>query len=108
MHNGFITIKDDKMSKSLGNFILIHDLLKEFNVEVIRYFMLKTHYRSPLNYNSASLQETKEVVDKIYHILQKQAIVVQNTELSLYEIYELLNGMEVHEKFIRKIYTSYV
>jgi cysteinyl-tRNA synthetase len=71
MHNGFITIKDDKMSKSLGNFVLIHDLLQDYHAEVIRYFMLKTHYRSPLNYTTYSLQEAKEVMDRMYHNLSK-------------------------------------
>jgi cysteinyl-tRNA synthetase len=102
MHNGFITVKDDKMSKSLGNFTLIHDLLRNFNVEVIRYFMLKTHYRSPLHYHSDSLQESKEVVDKIYHILQKQNITIQKTELNLYELDELLKDMEFHKSLLEK------
>jgi cysteinyl-tRNA synthetase len=102
MHNGFITVKDDKMSKSLGNFILIHDLLKNFNSEVIRYFMLKTHYRSPLNYNDASLAESKEVVDKIYHVLQKQNISIKKSPFTLHKMYQAIKDLETSKSILDK------
>ena len=51
MHNGFINIDNEKMSKSLGNFILVHDIIKEVDPDVLRFFMISVHYRSPINYN---------------------------------------------------------
>lgn len=67
MHNGFVTVGDDnqKMSKSLGNFVTVHDLLKEVDGEVIRLLMSTTHYRRPIQYNDASLQEAKSNLKKL-------------------------------------------
>ena len=53
MHNGFLNVDDEKMSKSLGNFFTIRDVLKKFDGETIRFFMLRTHYRSPFNFSDA-------------------------------------------------------
>lgn len=66
MHNGFITINDEKMAKSEGNFITVRDLLAEHSGEVIRYALLSAHYRSPLNWNSALLSQSKNNLDRLY------------------------------------------
>ncbi len=66
LHNGFLNINDEKMSKSLGNFSTIREVLKVHNSEVVRFFMLKTHYRSPLNFNSKSLEEAKHSLSRLY------------------------------------------
>ncbi|MYU58208.1 cysteine--tRNA ligase [Ligilactobacillus salivarius] len=67
LHNGFVTIgeEDQKMSKSLGNFVTVHDLLKEVNPQVIRFFMSTTQYRRPIRYSSANLNEAKVNLNKL-------------------------------------------
>lgn len=67
LHNGFVTIgeEDQKMSKSLGNFVTAHDLLKEVNPQVIRFFMSTTQYRRPIRYSSANLNEAKVNLNKL-------------------------------------------
>lgn len=67
LHNGFVTIgeEDQKMSKSLGNFVTVHDLLKEVNPQVIRFFMSTTQYRRPIRYSSANLNEAKANLNKL-------------------------------------------
>lgn len=65
LHNGFVNIDDEKMSKSLGNFILVHDLIKEVDPDIIRYFMATTHYRRPINYTAEALEEAKTNLDRV-------------------------------------------
>jgi cysteinyl-tRNA synthetase len=69
MHNGFLQVEGDKMSKSLGNFITIRDVLKDWPGEVVRLNMLKTHYRSPIDWTLASLDESKKVLTSWYDIV---------------------------------------
>jgi cysteinyl-tRNA synthetase len=69
MHNGHIRINEEKMSKSLGNFFLIRDVLKSFDPEVIRFFILKAHYRSPINYSDAQLEEARVGLLRLYTAL---------------------------------------
>ena len=69
MHNGHIRVNEEKMSKSLGNFFLIRDVLKSFDPEVIRFFMLKAHYRSPINYSDAQLEEARSGLVRLYTAL---------------------------------------
>ena len=59
VHNGFVQIGNEKMSKSIGNTVLIKDLLKSFHPEVIKYFMIKTHYRSPITFTLSQLSNSK-------------------------------------------------
>jgi cysteinyl-tRNA synthetase len=70
MHNGFIRIDDEKMSKSLGNFFTVREVLKLYQPEVIRFFLLSSHYRSPLNYSDASLDEAKASLSRLYIALK--------------------------------------
>jgi cysteinyl-tRNA synthetase len=65
MHNGYINIDNEKMSKSLGNFVLVHDIIKEQDPEVLRFFMLSVHYRHPINYNLELLQNAETALDRI-------------------------------------------
>jgi cysteinyl-tRNA synthetase len=69
MHNGFINIDDEKMSKSLGNFFLIRDVLKEFDAETIRFFVVRAHYRSPLNYSDVHLGDARASLKRLYNAL---------------------------------------
>lgn len=70
VHNGFITVNDEKMAKSEGNFITVRDLLTQHSGEVIRYALLSAHYRSPLNWNSALLTQSKNNLDRLYQALR--------------------------------------
>ncbi|MGK6306625.1 cysteine--tRNA ligase [Variovorax sp. DT-64] len=69
MHNGFINIDDEKMSKSLGNFFLIRDVLKQFDAETIRFFVVRAHYRSPLNYSDVHLDDARASLKRLYTAL---------------------------------------
>jgi len=69
MHNGHIRVNEEKMSKSLGNFFLIRDVLKSFDPEVLRFFMLRAHYRSPINYSDAQLEESRSGLARLYTAL---------------------------------------
>ena len=66
MHNGYITVNNEKMSKSEGNFITVRDALKKFSGEVIRYSILSGHYRSPINFSFETLSESKTALDRLY------------------------------------------
>ncbi|MCA1066429.1 cysteine--tRNA ligase [Rossellomorea sp. AcN35-11] len=65
MHNGYINIDNEKMSKSLGNFVLVHDIIKEQDPQVLRFFMLSVHYRHPINYNLELLQNAESALNRI-------------------------------------------
>lgn len=70
MHNGFIRVNEEKMSKSLGNFFTIREVLKTHKAESIRYFMLTSHYRSPLNYTTEQLDNANAALDRLYTALR--------------------------------------
>lgn len=113
LHNGFLNINDEKMSKSLGNFFTLRDVLNEYDPEVIRFFMLKTHYRSPLNFSHDSLIDTKNNLTRFYQSLKNYQLAVNpasidwsheyaqkfkqamdddfNTPLAIAVLFELLN-----------------
>ncbi|MDP4169291.1 MAG: cysteine--tRNA ligase [Bacillota bacterium] len=65
MHNGYINIDNEKMSKSLGNFVLVHDIIKKHDPQVLRFFMLSVHYRNPINYSEELLENTKAAFDRL-------------------------------------------
>jgi cysteinyl-tRNA synthetase len=69
MHNGFVRVDDEKMSKSLGNFFTIREVLKKFDPEVVRFFVLRAHYRSPLNYSDAHLEDARQGLMRLYTAL---------------------------------------
>ncbi|MEJ2362144.1 MAG: cysteine--tRNA ligase [Gammaproteobacteria bacterium] len=70
MHNGFVRVDDEKMSKSLGNFFTIREVLKRYDPEVLRYFILTSHYRSPLNYSDQHLENAKSALTTLYTALR--------------------------------------
>jgi len=70
MHNGFVRIDDEKMSKSLGNFFTIKDVLAKVHPEVLRGFLIRTHYRSPLNYSDVALEEARQSLVRLYNALE--------------------------------------
>ncbi len=67
MHVGFINVDGEKMSKSLGNFFTIRDVMDKFHPEVIRYFIVSSHYRSPVNFSDVALKEAKSALSRFYH-----------------------------------------
>ena len=70
LHNGFIRVDGEKMSKSLGNFFTIRDVLKQYDPEVVRFFILRAHYRSPLNYSDTHLDDAKGALTRLYTTLK--------------------------------------
>lgn len=70
MHNGFVRVDDEKMSKSLGNFFTIRTVLEQYDPEVVRFFILRAHYRSPLNYSDKHLDDAKAALTRLYNALR--------------------------------------
>ena len=69
MHNGFVRVDNEKMSKSLGNFFTIREVLEKFHPETVRLFLVRTHYRSPLNYSDTHLQDAQAALKRLYTAL---------------------------------------
>ncbi len=82
MHNGFVRVDDEKMSKSLGNFFTIRDVLKKYDAEVVRFFILRAHYRSPLNYSDKHLDDAKQALARLYNALRGAEVVAKVDESS--------------------------
>jgi cysteinyl-tRNA synthetase len=70
MHNGFVRVNEEKMSKSLGNFFTVREVLKQYRPEIIRFFILSSHYRSPLNYSDEQLNEAAAALNRLYTALR--------------------------------------
>jgi cysteinyl-tRNA synthetase len=70
MHNGFLTLEAEKMSKSLGNVLLVHDLVQRAPGEVVRYALLSAHYRAPLDWTGELLDQSREALDRLYRVIQ--------------------------------------
>ena len=70
LHNGFINVDNEKMSKSLGNFFIIREVLAKYDAEVLRFFILRAHYRSPLNYSDVHLDDAKHSLTRLYTTLK--------------------------------------
>ncbi len=113
LHNGFLNVDNEKMSKSLGNFFTIRDVLKKFDGETLRFFMLRTQYRSPFNFSDAHLEDARTALRRLYTALdgvtpsntaldwsQPQAAAFQaamnedfNTPVALAVMFELANEL---------------
>jgi cysteinyl-tRNA synthetase len=78
IHNGFINVNNEKMSKSLGNFFTVRGIAKEFDYEVIRFFMLSVHYRNPINFSDELLGQSKNGLDRMYNCLDNLAYLSKN------------------------------
>jgi len=74
MHNGHVRVNNEKMSKSLGNFFVIKDVLAQYDPEVIRFFILRAHYRSPVNYSDATLDEAAQGLERLYTALKEHDV----------------------------------
>ena len=85
LHNGYINVDNVKMSKSLGNFFMIRDILKEFDPEVVRLFILSVHYRNPLNFSDDSLRQIESGLERLYNVKNDLLFKIehaQNIEMS--------------------------
>ncbi len=80
MHNGYINIDNHKMSKSLGNFFTVREIAAEFDYEVIRFFMLSAHYRSPINFSKALMESSRSALDRIYNCLSDMRFLAGNAD----------------------------
>ncbi len=104
MHNGYIKINNEKMSKSLGNFVLVHDMIKEIDPQVIRFFMLSVHYRNPVNFSEDLLESAKSGLERIkaaysnlHHRLDNTANLTEGDE----KWHEKLNVLQ--KRFIEEM-----
>lgn len=93
MHAGAVRVDDEKMSKSLGNFFTIREVLKKYHPEVVRYFLLSSHYRSPINYSEENLIEAKGGLERFYTALRPFADV-QPVAL------DTLKGSDYYQRFV--------
>lgn len=81
MHNGFVRIDDEKMSKSLGNFFTVREVLHRYDAEVVRFFIVRAHYRSPLNYSDQHLDDAKQALTRLYTALKAFDLEASNNEI---------------------------
>lgn len=95
LHNGFIRVDNEKMSKSLGNFFTIREVLQKYDAEVVRFFILRAHYRSPLNYSDAHLNDARGALTRLYTALKntQPADIVIQPQLNDYtrRFYQVMN-----------------
>lgn len=103
MHNGFINVDNEKMSKSLGNYRFLHDVLKEFPGEAIRYVLLGAHYRQPLEFNQDLLTDAKKTMDRLYRAIEKYSdqIATEPTQAFLDALYDDLNTPQAYAELHR-------
>lgn len=80
IHNGFVNINQEKMSKSLGNFFTIREVLKKYSPEVVRFFLISTHYRSPIDFSDDRLDEAAKALTRFYNMFKDVEIVVERTQ----------------------------
>lgn len=104
MHNGYININNEKMSKSLGNFVLVHDIIKKHDPQVLRFFMLSVHYRNPINYSEELLANTKASFERLQtsyqnlkHRIGASTNLTENNEIWLEKIEKL------HDQFMTEM-----
>jgi len=103
MHNGFIRIDDEKMSKSLNNFFTVRDVLQQYRAEEIRFFMLNSHYRSPLNYSTEQLDNARAALTRLYTALRdlptatapKDTSAAQNFHAAMQDDFNTAGAMAV-------------
>ncbi|MGN1385164.1 MAG: cysteine--tRNA ligase [Bacillus sp. (in: firmicutes)] len=104
MHNGYINIDNEKMSKSLGNFVLVHDILKKHDPQVLRFFMLSVHYRHPINYSDELLSNAGAALERLktsYHNLKHR--LSSATDLVEHKDEWLAKVEELHNQFITEM-----
>ncbi|ASI98424.1 cysteine--tRNA ligase [Thermococcus celer] len=103
LHTGFLMVNGEKMSKSLGNFVTIREMLERYDPEVIRLFVLQRHYRSPLDYTEEGMEHAKNNLERLYNTLENIRVAMEKAEVSFrwgkeeFEAYEAIR--DAREKF---------
>ena len=82
VHNGYININNEKMSKSKGNFFTVRDISKLYDLEIVRFFMLSAHYRNPVNFSDEMLTQAKAGLERIYNAKEKLEFTISNLQES--------------------------
>ena len=82
VHNGYININNEKMSKSKGNFFTVRDISKEYDLEIVRFFMLSAHYRNPVNFSDEMLNQAKAGLERLYNTKEKLEFTISNLQES--------------------------
>ena len=102
MHNGYITIENEKMSKSEGNFFTVRDILKEYDGEVVRFFLLAGQYRSPIDFRRKLMEQSQNALARMYNAKETLEHLIEKSDLPFTEDEQkALKGLETHrEKFI--------
>ena len=103
VHNGYININNEKMSKSKGNFFTVRDISKQYDLEIVRFFMLSAHYRNPVNFSDEMLNQAKAGLERLYNAKEKLEFTISNlSESSIKdEEKELIGELESYKtKFI--------
>ena len=103
VHNGYININNEKMSKSKGNFFTVRDISKQYDLEIVRFFMLSAHYRNPVNFSDEMLNQAKAGLERLYNAKEKLEFTISNLSESSMKDYEkeLVNELESYKtKFI--------
>jgi len=99
MHNGYINVNNQKMSKSLNNFFTVRDVAKEYGYEVVRYFLLSSHYRSPLNYSEETLLQCKNSLERLYSCRNNLDFLAENSSNEENREHQaLLEKLETYKK----------
>lgn len=104
MHNGYINIDNEKMSKSLGNFVLVHDIIKKHDPQVLRLFMLSVHYRNPINFSDELLASTKSAYERLttsYHNLKYRREASTDLTVDNQDWFDKISAL--HEQFIKEM-----
>ncbi|MDQ0415350.1 cysteine--tRNA ligase [Mesobacillus stamsii] len=104
MHNGYINIDNEKMSKSLGNFVTVHEIIKRHDPQVLRFFMLSVHYRNPINYSDELLENTKAAFERLktsYKNLKHR--IAASAELTANNQEWLAKIAAIHSQFIKEM-----
>jgi len=99
MHNGFITVNNEKMSKSLGNFFILRDILNKYPADVVRFYLVSTHYRSPLDFDDGKLNEAKKALERLKNTLLLAREFIKSSVSR--------NGLDNHEQNLLDIVKSY-
>ena len=102
MHNGFINVDGDKMSKSLGNFFLLREILDKFDGNIVRLFVLSTHYRKPINFSIENIEDSKKALQSIISSVKRYEEILQKNNVNK-DIEKIVIKNENIENFIKKV-----
>ncbi len=106
MHNGFITVNNEKMSKSLGNFFILRDILEKYSADVVRFYLIATHYRSPLDFDDGKLEEARKALGRLQNTLlladeYTRGYIEESQEVEGKGLLFLNSVIELENKFVQ-------